>query len=342
MAATQELRLIITAKNDTNHVIKKINGNLGKMRARFNENREAMRQVGIAGSLAFVALGAGIKSAISTFADFEKTMSGVQAVLQPTQEEMAKLTKLSKELGKTTQFSASQSAKAIEVLAKNGLSATQILNGAAEASLTLASATGGDLANAADIATDAMANFGIKAEDMEDAINGITAVTVASKFDIDDYRLALGQAGGVAGTVGVNFKDFNTTIAAIAPLFASGSDAGTSFKTFLQRLVPATKPAFVAMSELGIITEESGNRFFDAEGNMQSMAVISGILNEALGGLSDSQKSSTLSTLFGTDAMRAAAGLAKLTQTEFETLAAEMDKVSASAQALERLDNLAG
>lgn len=36
--------------------------------------------------------------AVNIFADFEKTMSGVNAVLKPTQEEFAKLTDLAREL----------------------------------------------------------------------------------------------------------------------------------------------------------------------------------------------------------------------------------------------------
>jgi hypothetical protein len=42
---------------------------------------------------------------------------------------------------------------------KNGLNATQILEGAADATLNLASATGAQLSTAADIATSAMLSF---------------------------------------------------------------------------------------------------------------------------------------------------------------------------------------
>ena len=86
-------------------------------------------------------------------------------------------------------------ASSIEMLAKNGLNATQILNGAADATVNLAAATGTDLSTAADLATDTMAIFGIQAENMSKAINGITGVAVASKFTVDDYALALAQGG---------------------------------------------------------------------------------------------------------------------------------------------------
>src|SRR5690606_16901472 len=126
-----------------------------------------------------------------------------------------------------------------------------------------------------------MAIFGIKAEEMSRAVNGIVGTTQASKFSIEDYALALAQGGGVAASVGVDFEDFNASIAAISPLFASGSDAGTSFKTFLQRLVPQTDKAKEMMAELGIITADGANAFFDAQGNLKSMSEVAGIMQRA-------------------------------------------------------------
>jgi len=288
------------------------------------------------------ALGAAIGSSLAAAKEFDQVMSGAKAVLGATDETMGQLTDTALRLGKETAFSAAEAAGAIEMLAKNGLSASQILGGAADATVALAAATGADLRTAADVATDAMASFNIRADQMATAINGISAVTVNSKFDINDYALALAQGGGVAASVGVSFADFNTTIAAISPLFASGSDAGTSFKTFLQRLVPASNPASDAMKRLGLMTEDGANAFFDSAGKMKSMANIAGILQDALGGLSDEQKTQALSTIFGTDSMRAAAALAGVGRDKFMELADSMSQVDAQAQALTRLDNLAG
>lgn len=280
--------------------------------------------------------------ALSAASTFESTMSGIKAVLSPTAAEFEALGKKALDLGADTVFGASEAAEAIEMLAKNGLTASQILNGAADATVYLAAATGTDLSNAADIATDAMANFNIPAESMARAINGITGVTVASKFTIDDYRLAMAQAGGVAGSVGVEFEDFNTAIAAISPLFASGSDAGTSFKTFLQRLIPASTAAEAAMRDLGIITEEGQNQFFTASGALRDMDEIAGVLQGALSDLTEQQKNEALATIFGTDAMRAAVGLANVGQTEFQALARSIAMVDARQQAAERMNNFAG
>jgi len=172
----------------------------------------------------------------------------------------------------------------MEMLGRNGLTATQILEGAADASLGLAAATGTDLSNAANIATDAMSQFNIAAADMGGVADLITGATVNSKFSIDDFQLAMASAGGVAGAVGVSFEDFATTISAISPSFASGSDAGTSLKTMLTTLNPKSKEAAGLMKQLGIITANGANQFFDAAGNMKSMSDISGVLSKRLPG----------------------------------------------------------
>lgn len=195
-------------------------------------------------------------SGISKAMDLESQLSSIAATLTLTKEQVAPLNDLILQLGldPNLKVSATEAATAIENLAKNGLSMTQIIDGAARSTVLLANATGADFGMAADIASDTMSLFNIKAEDMARAVDQITGVTNASKFTINDYRLAIAQAGGVAAAVGVSFEDFNTTIAAISPLFASGSDAGTAYKTFLQRLIPTTTAAEEVFAELELVT----------------------------------------------------------------------------------------
>jgi hypothetical protein len=177
---------------------------------------------------------------------------------------------------------------------------------------------------------------------MMTAVNGITGTTQFSKFGIEDYSLAIAQAGGVASSVGVSFDDFNATIAAISPLFASGSDAGTSFKTFLQRLIPQSKEAGALMKELGIITADGTNRFFDASGQLKSMSEIAGILNTAFAGLSEEQKINAASTIFGTDAMRAAFAIADAGSGTIDELKQKIGNVDAEKAAETRMGTLKG
>jgi TP901 family phage tail tape measure protein len=285
--------------------------------------------------VAIITMGVALKSASNTLKDFEKTMMGVKAVSQASGKEMDSLERTARRIGSTTSFSASEAALAMEVLAKNGLAVTDIVGGAADASITLAAATGTDLAQSADVATDVMANFGKKAKDMKSVVNGITAVTVKSKFDMNDYAFALSQAGGVAGSVGVSLEDFNTVIAATASSFKRGGDAGTSFKTFLLRLTPEGDKAKKMMDELGL-------KFFDASGNMKSMAEVAEELRKGFGDMSNEARIASMKVLFGADAYRTAAALMTQGAAGVERMNAALKEVDAGAQAETRLEGLAG
>lgn len=287
-------------------------------------------------------LASAIGSVIPQAADFQAQMSGVQAVLMPTGEELENLRNKAIQLGKDTKYSASEAAQGIEMLAKNGLNATQILNGAADATVNLAAAAGTDLATAADISTDVIQQFGLKATDMNNAINMITGSVNASKFDINDYKLAIGQAGGVAGAVGVTFADFNTFLAATSAQFRGGSDAGTSFKTFLQRLTPVSNEAKDAMESLGIITADGTNQFFNAQGELRPMVEIMELLREKMGNLSAEDFGSKAHDIFGTDAIRVVTGLLGTNVEQWNALQAAIEGTSAADQARIRMDNLQG
>lgn len=297
---------------------------------------KTMQTIGRGMSLAITAPMAGIGVAsLNTAAEFEASMNRVRAATDATADEIANLDSVALEMGKTTQFSATQSAEAIEILAKNGLNASQILGGALKASMLLAASTGSDLAASGDLATDVMGQFGKTAEEMTGLVDGMVGTLLTSKFGFDDYRLAIAQAGGVAGGLGVKFEDFNAAIAGTSSLFASGSDAGTSFKTFLQRLVPASGPAAEAMKNLNL-------EFFNADGSMKGMAEVAQELQEGLAGLSDEARNDALSTIFGTDALRTAIGLAQQGADGINNLKAAIGDTSAEDQAAARMEGYTG
>ena len=349
--ATQIASLYAKVGADTGEFSKKMKGvqgdldQTGKKVGGFGALMKAGFTTAVVGGAAAIgALGLALKGSIDKAATMEQALADITAAMNLSGDEAAQMGGLIRELGLDPKLkvSAEEAAAAIGVLGTAGLSTSEILDGAARSTVLLANATGSDFANSAAAASDVMAIFGIAAEDMDAAVNGIVATTQASKFTFDDYALALSQGGGVAATVGVEFDDFNASIAAISPLFASGSDAGTSYKTMLLGLIPKSNEAEEAMYNLGIIAEDGSNRFFDASGNLKSMAEIAGILNTALSGLSDEQKNQALSTIFGTDAMRAAAAMSQFTEGEFNDLKKTMGKVDAEEAAATRMDTLSG
>jgi TP901 family phage tail tape measure protein len=233
---------------------------------------KALAGVGAIAATALVGFGvSGVKAAM----DVDHQLAQIAATLGTTKEAAMPLKQLMTDLALDPKLTvnATQAGQAIEVLAANGLELQDILEGGAKGAVQLANATGSDFATAATIATDAMQQFGFEANQLETVADGIAGVLVKSKFSADDYALALSNAGGIAGSLGVEMTDFNTVLAATSSMFSSGSDAGTSFKTLLTRLANPTDEAAAAMQQYGL-------NIFDAEGKMKPFAEIAGQLNK--------------------------------------------------------------
>ena len=243
-----------------------------------------------------VAAGAFVASGIRQAADLEAQLDGINAILGNTETQSMAVKDAILDLGvnPNLKVSASEAAQAIELLARNGLSTQEIIgetgdimDSAAFSAILLANATGADFGLAADIATDAMAVFNLEAADMVNVVDGIVGVTNNSKFTIQDYSLALRNGGAAADSMGVSLDDFNTVIAATAEELGSGMRAGTGFREFITRLTPNTNVAADAMRELGFITADGSNIFFDATGNLKGMDEVTRILNDTLHGTRD-------------------------------------------------------
>ncbi len=258
-----------------------------------------------------------------TAADFQSSMNRVRsAMLSASPEQIEKLADAAMTLGPAMGRSAIEAADAIEMLAKNGMSAAAILNGGLASSLTLATVGQSNLSDAADLTTDVVAQFGKSSADLPDVVNKVSGALDVSKMAFDDYRLAIGQAGGVAGGLGFAFEDLNVALAATAPLFASGSDAGTSFKTFLTSLSGNSKEAQGMIKELGL-------QFFDAQGNARGLSEIAEELRTKLSNLNDTSKQDVLKTIFGTDAIRTAIGLMNMGAEGIDNVRKSIDAISA-------------
>lgn len=309
---------------------------LKKMERSFEQSGKKLQDLGKKLSLAITAPVAAAGVAVVKMAgDFESSMIKLGISSQASADQLKQMSDLALKLGKDTIFGASDAANAMDELAKSGLSATDILNGAAEATVYLATAAGSELSPAANAITDSMQQFGLTTAQLPEAINQITGAVNQSKLDFQDFALAIGQAGGVAGGLGVEFTDFNTVLAATSSLFASGSDAGTSFKTFLTSLAGNSKQAKDAIAAFGL-------QFYDANGGLRSMAEIAEELRQKLGGLNEQAKTEVLKTIFGTDAMRTAIGLMNQGADGLDRIAAAIKNTDAAAQAAERMKGFYG
>lgn len=315
--------------------LKQLQQSLAETGNQLSQLGASFTKAGAAATLAFSApVGAFLKGAIGDAADFEKAIVNLGASAQASGGELEKMQQLALDLGKKFGLSSTEIAKAIEEMAKQGTSTSQILDGAAEAVITLARANNGQLAPAATLVNDVLRNFGLTVKDLPSVIDQTTGALLLSKGEFLQFQQAVGQVGAVAGNFGVDYENFAAAIAATAPAFSAGSDAGTSFKTFLQRLNPTTK-------EAAKIAEELGLQFYDtATHKMKPMPQIIDEIVKGFGKLNDEDRNAKLVEFFGTDAIRTALALLKLGVKGLEDYKSKMRDTSAEKVAQDRMKGL--
>lgn len=207
---------------------------------------------------AIAAIGAATGTAVKMAGDFEATLNKFGAVagdsISKAGLSMSDFSALALKMGAETQFSAQQAADAMVELAKGGIDPATIKAEALEATLALAAAGQLDLAEAANITAKQLgvwADTGVKAADVA---NLMAQAANASTVDVDELALGMANVGGVAKVAGLSFAETTQAMALLAPGFSSAADAGTSFKAFLNNLVPTSKRAIEASHDLGLIT----------------------------------------------------------------------------------------
>lgn len=249
-----------------------------------------------AAGVAATALGV---AAIKMAADFDASMSTVQANTGASADEMNQLRQAAIDAGADTIYSATESADAINELGKAGLSTSDILSGGLSGALNLAASDGMAVGDAAELMATTLKQFNLTGAQSSQVADALAAGAGKAVGSAHDLGLALNQAGMVSHSFGISMQETTGTLAAFADSGMIGSDAGTSLKTMLISLAnPSTKAANL-MKELGI-------NAYDTQGNFIGLSGLAGVLKDKLSGLSQEQRNQALATIFGTDAIRAA------------------------------------
>ncbi|WP_315638520.1 phage tail tape measure protein, partial [Microbacterium paraoxydans] len=300
------------------------------------QKKQAFQQLGATGLTMGALLTAGLAAATKASMDFDAQMSNVQAATHETAANMGLLRQAALDAGESTVFSATESAQAIEELAKAGVSTKDILGGGLAGALDLAAAGGLDVATAAGIAATSLQQFNLEGSDMAHVADLLAAGAGKAMGDVSDLSQALNQSALVAKQTGLSIEETTAGLAAFASAGLLGSDAGTSFKTMLQALNPTSAQAATLMEKYNL-------QAYDAQGNFVGLSEYAGRLKEGLSGLSTEQQNATLKTIFGADAVRAATVLYQQGAEGIEKWTDEVnDQGYAASTAAMRLDNLKG
>lgn len=249
-----------------------------------------------AAGVAATALGV---AAIKMAADFDASMSTVQANTGASADEMAQLRQAAIDAGADTIYSATESADAINELGKAGLSTSDILSGGLSGALNLAASDGMEVGQAAEYMSSAMAQFNLTGADATHIADLLAAGAGEALGNVSDFGEALNNVGSTASKFGLSIDTTVGTLAAFAHQGIIGAEAGTQLRSVLLALTNQTEKQRKA-------TEEYGISLYDAQGNFVGMSSLAGQLKEKLGGLTQEQRNSAMATMFGSYAIQGA------------------------------------
>lgn len=264
----------------------------------------AMRGVAAAGLAALGVAAVKLGSDLARLgAEFDDSMRRLGAAADISAESLGAVADQMRQIGLATGVGAAGAANVAKELMKAGVTMQDATSGATQAVIRMAQANEAELAESVDVAAQAMLLFGKRGDQMNEVAQAATAYVSGTRMAVLDYAGALGMGGQAAASAGISLEEFTGALVASANAFSSGSDQGTAFKTFIQRLTPTSDEAAAAMAEMGFSA-------YDATGKMKPLQQIVDELSVGISRYgSDLDRNRVLLAIFGTDAIRMAQAL---------------------------------
>jgi TP901 family phage tail tape measure protein len=249
---------------------------------------------------------------------YQSTLLNIQASTGATAQELDRLKAASMQMSQAMGVGPTQIAGSFLELLKAGMSVEQVLGGAGQAAIEFATVGQMDVAAAGVVMADAMNVFGVSAGV---AANAISSAADASSTSIEGMSQAFSQVSAVAALANQSIGDTSAALAILANAGVKGSDAGTSLKTMLLRLMAPADEAVGALASIGL----SVSSFRNADGSMKPLVEIIRTLNGAMGDLGREAQDDIFKNIFGQDAIRAAAILTGTGVDGFNAMTGAMD-----------------
>lgn len=195
------------------------------------------------------------RGVVGQLADFEKTLSGVRAVTGATDDQMAALESTARELGASTQFSASEAADGMRFLGQAGFRANQIIE-ALPATLDLAAAGALELGEAADIASNVLSGFGEAADQTGRVADVFAKAAASSNTDVRQLGEAMSYVAPIASALDQSIEETTAAVGALGNAGIQASSAGTGLREALISLANPTTKAADALERVGLTVDQ--------------------------------------------------------------------------------------
>lgn len=270
------IEIVFGAVDDVSGLVDSINKKISDMSGAIGSATDPLATVHdgvmkLEAALAVLAAG-GAAYSILKFAEFEDVMLKVKGILQASESEYEALTRVTRDLGSTTRYTATEAAQGLEFLALAGFTATESMEAIPEV-LNLAQAAAIDLGSAADIVTNIMAGYGVEVEGLAQANDVLTATFTNSNTNLEQLGAAFKFVGPVAKSLGLDLEETASILGILGNAGYQAEMGGTALRNILLALVAPAGNMGKLMKELGVNTSDLGVDLSDSKNALKSLGV---------------------------------------------------------------------
>jgi TP901 family phage tail tape measure protein len=243
-----------------------------------------------------------VEDSINVGATFERSVDQIAATLGYSAEDIANnvdgaadkmgaLEAKAKEMGASTNFTATQAAEGLNILAMSGYDAQHSME-MIEDVLHLAAAGSMDMAQAAGFVSGAMKGFNDETKDSGYYADLMAKGATLANTNVVQLGEALSGSAATAKSYGQSAESVTLSLLRLAEQGETGSNAATMLSAAMKNLFSPTDQAKKALEELGVSV-------FDEKGKARDFNVVVNELNQALSGFSDAERTAYADTIFG-------------------------------------------
>lgn len=302
--------------------------------AAFGAIQEAIAAAGIVAALKEIT--DAYLECVEIAGDFEEGMSNVEALSGATADEMALLAEKAKELGAATKYTAQESADAMGYMAMAGWNAQEMLAGM-DGVISLAAASGEDLAMVSDIVTDNLTAFGLTAADTAHFADVLAAAATSSNTNVSIMGETFKQSASIAGALGYTIEDVAVAVGLMANSGVKGSIAGTALKNTFNGLLEGVTLTASAFGEYDYTA-------IKADGTMKSFSETIDELRDCFEQMTEAERVNNAMALAGQRGYNGLLAILNATDEDYASLTDSINNCTGAAKRMAdiKMDNLNG
>ena len=335
--------LMIKITTDTTDVEKGINSaknKINKMGGAVSKGIGTAMKAGVAAiGAATTAVGGFAVSAINAGKDFDASMAQVAATMGTTVDQIDNLRNFAQEMGRTTAFSATQAADALNYMALAGYTDVQSMQMLPNV-LNLAAAGSMDLASASDMVTDSQTALGLSMEETSVLVDQMAKTSSTTNTSVSQLGSAILTIGATARSIRGGTNELNQVLGILADNSIKGAEGGTHLRNMILSLQTPTKDGAEALKQLGM----SYDSMYDSSGNLRALPEIFEEMSAAMEGMDQKSRDAIVSGVFNKTDLKAVNALIGTSKERWDAVSDAIENSAGSAQKMAdtQLDNLAG